>query len=382
MTRICLTGVQIFDGEALHTGCAVLIESGVPRIISDPKIEPGTKCYTLRGGVVMPGFVDLQVNGGGGVMLGDAPNVHTLRQIADAHRKLGTHGMLPTLISDTPEKTRQTIEAVRAAVNTPVSGILGLHLEGPHLDPAKAGAHAPSLLRQMTDEDLAMLIAAASALPNLKLTLAPEAATAAQIRHLTAAGALVSLGHSNTDYDTAMAAFQAGARCVTHLFNAMSPLRSRAPGLVGATLQAQAAAGIIADGVHVHPATIRAALDAKRGAGEVFLVTDAMACAGSDITNFALNGRRVTRRGGTLTLVDGTLAGADLTMARAVQVMVQEVGEPLEKALQRATSIPAGLLRNPGGAGRWPGDIAGLIHLSDVFAARPLTEVLEELTPT
>lgn len=359
-----IVGAAVFDGTTMQEGAVVLITDAEPVITSVGDLPADVPRISLEGGVILPGFVDLQVNGGGGVMLNDAPDPATVAQMANAHWGLGTRGFLPTLITDTPARTTDAITAVAAAIAAGTPGVLGLHLEGPHLDPDRCGAHDPRLIRPMTDADLTQLLAAADTLPNLMVTLAPEAASPAQIAALAAAGVIVSLGHSNADYDTAMRAFDAGASAATHLFNAMSGLESRAPGLVGAALTCPAAsAGLIADGIHVHPATIRAALAAKQGPGTVFLVSDAMACAGSDIDSFTLNGRRITRRGGRLTLADGTLAGADLTMARAVEVLVNDVGMPLDDTLRRTTSAPASLLRNGMGVGHWPDTPSGLIHV-------------------
>jgi N-acetylglucosamine-6-phosphate deacetylase len=275
--------------------------------------------------------------------------------MAKAHRRLGTTAFLPTLITDTPEVTRAAIAATQDAVAAQVDGIAGLHLEGPHLSLARKGAHAGGLIRPMTEQDLALYLDAAASLPCLKLTIAPENVTEDQVAQLARAGVILSLGHTDADYDTCLRYFKAGVRATTHLFNAMSQLNSRAPGLVGATLgTGNVSAGVIADGVHVHPQSLRAAWDAKKGPCGLFLVTDAMAVAGSDITEFDLGGRRITRKNGVLTLADGTLAGADLDLTRAVQVMVENVGIPLVEALRAATSIPAALIGLRYGQGALP----------------------------
>lgn len=374
MTAQAYIGAQVFDGTTLFDDHAVLIGTPRPAIVPNSELPAECTLHDLNGGTLMPGFVDLQVNGGGGVMLGDDPSIETLRLMAAAHRRLGTHAFLPTLITDTPAKTAQAIAAVKAALDAKVPGIIGLHLEGPHLDPQRKGAHDAHLIRPMTEADLSLLLDAAEKLPNLMVTLAPESATRAQIKILSDAGVIVSMGHSDTDYETAMASFHAGASCATHLFNAMSPLSSRAPGLVGAALDSpDTMAGLIADGVHVHPATIRAALAAKRGPGEIFLVTDSMATAGSEITSFMLGGRDIMRADGRLTLADGTLAGADLSMGRALEVMIKDVGDAPARAFARATSIPARLLRQPFGAGSWPKSVEGLIYLNLDFEVQSLS---------
>jgi N-acetylglucosamine-6-phosphate deacetylase len=255
---------------------------------------------------------------------------------------------LPTLITDTAEKTRDAIAAAIDARRAEIPGIAGLHLEGPHLSIERKGAHDPDLIRPMEPDDLDALLAAAAALPVLKVTVAPENVTEAQVRALAAAGALVSLGHTDASYETCRRYFAAGARCVTHLFNAMSQLGNREPGLVGATLaDGTVSSGLIADAVHVHPETMRTAWAAKTGPGRIFLVSDAMAVAGTDCTEFTLGGRRIRRKDGILTLQDGTLAGADLDLTTAVRTLVEHVGVPVDAALQAATSIPAALAGIP-----------------------------------
>jgi N-acetylglucosamine-6-phosphate deacetylase len=339
--------------------------------ILPPDEAPEGERVRLGGGTLAPGFIDLQVNGGGGVLLNDRPDVEGIAAICAAHARLGTTGLLPTLITDTPEVTRAAVEAgVGAAKSVP--GFLGLHLEGPHLDPRRKGAHDPRLIRPMTQADLDLLRGAAARLPALLVTLAPESATPAQIAALAAAGTIVSLGHSDTGCAAARAAFRAGARMVTHLFNAMSQLGNREPGLVGAALDAEeVSAGLIADGIHVAPATMRAALAAKRGVDALFLVTDAMAVAGTDLTEFALNGRRILRRGGRLTLEDGTLAGADIDFAGAIRVLVHAVGLTVPQALRMATAAPAAAIGMGDRLGRLaPGLPADLVHLDADLALR------------
>ena len=349
MTRKrALTGARIFDGTRLLNDHALMIqESGETQIVTRTAIPESCDVRTLDGGIITAGFVDLQVNGGGGVMFNTAPSLETVATIARAHRHLGTSAFLPTLITDTRQHGIAAIKAVTQAIEQRIPGVVGLHLEGPHLSVRRKGAHDGNLIRPMEDDDVSLLLDTLQDIPNLFVTAAPENISFAQIETLSKAGVLVSIGHSDCDYDTAMRAFDAGARMATHLFNAMSQASARSPGLVGAALDhPDIAPGLIADGIHVHAAMIRAALAANRGKHDIFLVTDAMAPAGSDITSFTLNDREILRRGGRLTLADGTLAGADLTMPQAVRFMVDQVGEPLDKALARATTIPAGLLQD------------------------------------
>lgn len=361
-----LTGAEIFDGTARHVGHALVWDGPVVRaIVPEAEVPEDAEITHLGGGLLCPGFVDLQVNGGGGLMFNDDQSVATLQQIARAHARLGATSILPTLITDTPDRTTRAISAVADAIAQGVDGIIGLHLEGPHLSVARKGAHDATLIRAMDDADMARLLDAAAGLPILKITVAPETVTQAQIARLAGAGVLVSLGHSDADYATCVEAAGAGARCVTHLFNAMSQLGNRAPGLVGAALGLGGlSAGLIADGVHVHRASVRLAMAAKAGPGRIFLVSDAMAVAGSDADHFSLNGRRVLRRDGRLTLEDGTLAGADLDLLTAVQNIIAWGAASEEVALAMATSIPAELCRGKSTCGHLrEGSKADILHL-------------------
>jgi len=335
-----------FDGTRLRSGHAIVFREGVlAGLVPEAETSDEGQVIDLDGDILSPGYVDLQVNGGDGVMFNDDPSVDTIRRIANAHRRLGVAHLLPTLITDTAEKTQAAIDAAIRAVRQGVPGVAGLHLEGPHLSIARKGAHDANLIRPMTEADLAVLIAAAKELPCLKVTIAPESVSEQQVGALSEAGILVSLGHSDADYDTCQRYVAAGARCVTHLFNAMSQLGSREPGLVGAALtNGELSAGLIADGIHVHPEVMRAAWAAKTRPGQIFLVSDAMAVAGTDRGEFKLEGRCITRTDGRLTLDDGTLAGADLDLTTAINVLVNQVGVPLELALIATTTCPADLI--------------------------------------
>ena len=283
------------------------------------------------------------MNGGGGVLLNDMPTVEGVRRICEAHRRFGSTALLPTVITDRPEVTYAAIDAVGRAMRQGVPGCIGIHVEGPFIAKLRKGAHDPDLIRPMAEADLERLVA--TTVRPLLLTVAPESVSNDQIRLLVAAGIIVSLGHSDTDFATATSAFRAGARCGTHLFNAMSPLGHREPGLVGAILDApEVWSGIIADGHHVHAAIIAAALRAKRGVGKVLAISDAMSTVGIAEDVFQLNGRRITRQGGRLTLDDGTLAGSDLTMMGAVRYLRDAVGVQMTEALRMASLYPAQFL--------------------------------------
>ena len=349
-----LTGARIFDGDLWHERSALLIEDGkVAAIVGAREVPADARAVPMDGLSLVPGFIDLQVNGGGGVLLNERPDLEGIRTICAAHARFGTTGLLPTLITDNVEVTTETIAAGLAAQAANVPGFLGLHLEGPHLSVARKGAHDPNLIRPMDEADLARTIAARHGLDALLMTLAPENVTNEQIAALHAAGVTVSLGHSDCGYRTAAAAVEAGASMMTHLFNAMSPLGNREPGMVGAALDlGHLNAGLIADGFHVDPASIRVALRAKRGPGRIFLVTDAMSTIGTDMTSFFLNGREIFREGGRLTLADGTLAGADIDMASCIRFMRDEVGIDLEEALRMASLYPAEAIGMTGRKGR------------------------------
>jgi N-acetylglucosamine-6-phosphate deacetylase len=368
--RFAIAGARIFDGQAWHEDSALIVRDGsVERIAPRGGLPAGISLIELDGGILAAGFIDLQVNGGGGVMLNDGPSLEVIRTICAAHVPFGTTALLPTLITDTPEITEAAIAAGAQAALQKVPGFLGLHLEGPHLSKARKGAHDPALIRPMTDEDETRLIAAREKMPVLLTTVAPESVDERRVAGLAGAGVIVSLGHSDTSYGTAQAMAAAGATMVTHLFNAMSQIGNREPGLAGATIDTGTlSAGLIADGIHVDPATIGIALRAKQGPARIFLVTDAMATIGTDMKSFTLNGRLIRRENGRLTLEDGTLAGADLDMISAVRFMHETIGLALDEALRMASLYPAqgvGQAVRLGHLGE--GAAASIVHLSDAL---------------
>ncbi len=338
---IALAAARLFDGHAL-LGPRIVTLDGARIVAVDGAAPSGAEVTNLPHDVVLaPGFVDLQVNGGGGVLFNDAPSADGLRRIAAAHARVGTTALLPTLISAPALLRRAATQAVRDALAQRVPGICGLHVEGPFIAPARRGIHDATNLTRPGEADIAELCVPFPA--PLLLTVAPEIVTPTQIAALSAAGARVFLGHSDATLEQATAALRAGAVGFTHLFNAMSQLGARAPGMVGAALDdAQAASGIIVDGLHVHPAAIRLAFAAIGGA-RLFLISDAMPTVADDAgrDGFMLNGQRITLADGRLTDAAGTLAGAHLSMAEAVRNAVRLVGLPLAAALRMATATPA-----------------------------------------
>jgi len=365
-------GARIFDGERWHDDAALLAgPDGVEGIISSDAVGD-RPTERLAGGMLVPGFVDLQVNGGGGALVDENTTVETLRTICATYYRFGTTALLPTLITNTREVTQRVIDAGVAAAAARIPGFLGLHLEGPHLSIARKGAHDPKLIRPMAEADVEMLVAARKRLPNLLTTVAVETVTPEQIGRLAGGGLIVSIGHSDGTLAQVEAAAGAGASMVTHLFNAQSQIGNREPGLVGATLaDGRLNAGLIADGIHVHRASIGIALRAKQGPGRIFLVTDAMSMTGTDLKSITLNGRTIIRSEGALRLADGTLAGADLTMIDAVKFMHKRIGLSLEEALRMASTYPANAL----GVGQHMGHLragaaADFLHLSDDLSVR------------
>ncbi|KOF14435.1 N-acetylglucosamine-6-phosphate deacetylase [Ensifer adhaerens] len=366
-----IIGARLFDGIEWHDGAALLVETGrVKAIVAAGDVPADATFVDAHGLLLVPGFIDLQVNGGGGALLNAQPTLESIRQICSAHAKFGTTALLPTLITDTREVRSATIAAGLQAKAAGVPGFLGLHLEGPHLSVARKGAHDPALIRPMDDADLKEMLDCARALGILMVTVAPENATKEQVRALADAGAVVSLGHTDVGYETAVSYAKAGARTVTHLFNAMSGLGHREPGVVGAALATGTLhAGLIADGYHVDPASMGVALRAKNGPGQIFLVTDAMSPIGTDMTSFELNGREILRHGGRLTLADGTLAGADIDMLSSVRFVHEKLRLPVEEALRMASAYPADAMGISSHKGRLlPGADADFVLLTPELA--------------
>ncbi|MEO7221752.1 MAG: N-acetylglucosamine-6-phosphate deacetylase [Devosia sp.] len=372
MSRIAYTGARIFDGGAWWERHALVVADGtIEGIIAADSPTDATR-VSMAGGILAPGFIDLQVNGGGGALLNLDPTLETIRTICGTFAKFGTTACLPTLITDTRETNAAAVAAGAEAERAGVPAFLGLHLEGPHLSIARKGAHDPALIRPMDEADLVALVEARKVLPNLLITVAAETVTPNQITRLREAGLVVSIGHSDEGYSAVRAAVEAGATMVTHLFNAQSQMGNRDPGVVGAALDLGSVhAGLIADGIHVHEASLGVALRAKRSPGRIFLVTDAMSITGTDWAKFELTGQTVYRKDGALRLADGTLAGADLTMIDAVTYVHRTIGLPLEEALRMASLYPAEALGVAHERGRIaPGLRADLVHLGDDLAVR------------
>jgi len=295
-------------------------------------------------GTLCAGFIDIQVNGGGGVLFNQQPTVAALKQISEAHLQFGSTGLLPTLITDSLAVMQQGADAVAELLPQAGHTVLGIHFEGPHLSVARRGIHPAAQIRPLTDAE--MQLVCRRDLGKVLLTVAPETVPVSQIRELSSEGVLVSLGHSACTAEQALAALDAGASCFTHLFNAMSPLTSREPGMVGAALTSQAYCGLILDHLHVHPLSALLAARCK-GEDKLILVTDAMAHTGSPLQTLAYLDTEILRDGLKLTLPDGTLAGSALDMLTALQHFCHDLALPLPFALKALSRNPAQMLGLP-----------------------------------
>lgn len=356
---------RILMGTAFTEGQAVLVAHGrIEGIVPVADIPAGTPVHDLHGQMLVPGFIDIQVNGGGGVLFNDSPTVEAIAAIGAAHRAYGTTGFLPTLISDHLDIVRRGVAAVDAAIAAGVPGVLGIHIEGPFINPARKGVHDEARIRTLDEEGFA-------AITGLKhgktlVTLAPECTTPAMIERLVDAGVIVAAGHTDGSWAELSAALDHGVTGFTHLYNAMSPLSAREPGAVGAALDdARAWCGLIADGRHVDPVTMRVALRCK-APEKLMLVTDAMPSVGMADKHFILQGQEIEVVDGVCVNVDGRLAGSDLDMARAVRNATEMLSIDLETAIYMASASPAAFLGLDHRTGRIaPGLAADLVLLDE-----------------
>ncbi|WP_420429983.1 N-acetylglucosamine-6-phosphate deacetylase [Kordiimonas sp.] len=338
-----LTDARMFIGPRWTDEIALIIEGDtIKSLMKVSEVPAEMERISLGGNILTPGFIDTQVNGGGGVLFNDAPTVDGIIKIAEAHRAFGTTAMLPTLISDDLSVVDRAMRATGEAIEAGVPGILGIHIEGPFLNVKKKGVHDPQKFRTIDEDAFSLLTSLKRGITHV--TIAPERTTPEMIRRLTDAGVILSAGHTAASYEDTNTALKAGLKGFTHLYNAMTALESRAPGVVGAALESRSAyAGIIVDGFHVHKASLNVALHAK-GADHLMLVTDAMPCVGADDPNFILQGRPITVENGKATAPDGTLAGSALDMASAVKNTHEMLGVSLDAALRMASGTPAAFL--------------------------------------
>lgn len=366
MTLTALTGARIFSGDTWHEEHALVMNNGkIEALVSADALSHNLPVQRLDGGVLLPGFVDTQVNGGGGVLFNDQPTVDGITSIAQAHRKFGTTAMLPTLISDDLDIIAKAIAAVDDAIQAGVPGIVGIHIEGPFLNAGKHGIHDARKFRTLDNDSISLL--SSLKYGRTLVTLAPELAPSGAIASLVEKGVIVAAGHTQATFDEMQLAIKEGLSGVTHLFNAMTQMESRAPGVVGASLDTDLVCGIIVDGHHVHPASLRAAYRAKGSRG-LMLVTDAMPTVGSDICQFTVSGTDVTASEGMLRSREGTLAGSDLDMAGAVRNCVELMRVDLGSASRMASATPAQFVGIDNAYGQISaGYRADVVHLDDQF---------------
>ena len=370
MESFALTNANVLTDDGFRPDLAVLVEDGkVVALLPESGLPAGVTRRDLGGGHLLPGYIDVQVNGGGGVLFNNAPTVEALRSIVAGHRRFGSTGLMPTLISDDVETMRLAVAAVRQAIAEGVPGVLGIHLEGPYIAPERKGTHNADKFRVPDAAEIEM----ATSLDNgvTLVTLAPEQVPADTIRAMVARGAKVAAGHTAASYEQARVGLDAGISGFTHLYNAMTPLQGRDPGVVGAALEdPHSWCGVIVDGVHVHPASLRVALSAKPR-GKILLVTDAMPMVGADAPSFELYGETITAIDGVVRNAAGSLAGSALDMASAVRNTVQMLGLPLEEAARMASTYPAQFLGIDDYRGRIaPGCAADLVLLDDALQVR------------
>ena len=341
LPRFTIAAPQLFDGTSLRGASLVTVSGGLIESVSFGQVASPATVSLPADAILAPGFIDIQVNGGGGVLLNDEPTEEGVRRIVEAHRRTGTTGSLPTLISDCTEVIERLAAAAPASVQIP--GVLGLHLEGPALNKARKGIHLESAIRAPSPRDLAAMQSIGSCGRSV-VTVAPECVPPSLLDSLIEAGFRISAGHSEATAMQIRQSADGGLTGVTHLFNAMSQLSAREPGMVGAALDDERLfAGIICDGIHVDPVSLRIAMRCK-GRNRLMLVTDAMPLIGTDQTDFLLQGRRITLQGDRLSGPDGTLAGAHLTMMQAVHRAVALLGLTLADALTMASRTPAAFL--------------------------------------
>jgi N-acetylglucosamine-6-phosphate deacetylase len=373
---LTLAATRAFNGTEILDGATVEIDSGVIVRVT-PGIRPGVPQLD---GLLAPGLVDVQVNGGGGVLFNEAPNVQSLRTITQAHAHLGVTALMATLISDERDKIAAAIDAVAEGVRERMPGLLGLHLEGPWLSEPRRGVHPQRYLRSLDAADLDML-ARKHPFPVL-VTLSPEQASPDDVHRLTSAGVTVSIGHTAAPHKQVEALIAAGATGFTHLFNAMPPMEGRNPGAVGVALaERKTWAGLILDGIHVHPVSAKAAFAAK-SADKLALVSDAMATVGATDTSMTLFGERIALACGALRTEAGTLAGAHLDLATAARNALAMLSVTTEEALRMTSLTPAAFLGVDHLHGRIaPGARADLVLFSDALNVRNVWIAGAEVRP-
>ena len=360
-----ITGAKVFDGDELRDGLGILVDNEtIAAVLPANQTPKQAKSVVLSGGILAPGFIDVQVNGGGGIMVIDDPSIPGIQKVVAAHRKFGTTNMMPTIMSDTKERMSHAVKLIsHAAESEPC--VLGVHIEGPFFCASRKGAHKSKFIRKPDDTDLAWL--SSSKRGKTIVTLSPDAVEPAYIRTLTESGIIVCCGHSNATYNKVVSALQAGMSGFTHLHNAMLQTSAREPGVVGAALESKDAwVSVIVDKNHVHKTTLLNSLKTKPST-KFILVTDAMATVGTDKKSFKLYGEEIHLRQNKLVNDEGLLAGSAISMMDAVKNTTQWLGLPLQESLRMASLYPAQFLGEPKLGKIKPSFQANLVHFDSHY---------------
>lgn len=367
---IWITPDALFDGQRLRAGMALAVDGGRTGEMTLCTALPTGATVVKLSGTLCAGYLDLQVNGGGDALFNNDQSAATIARIAAAHRRFGTVGILPTVITDSPEVLDRAVAAALAAQGT--KGILGLHIEGPHISVARRGTHKAEYVRPFEARTMAHIERLRAAGMFVKITLAPESTSPDQVAQIVARSAVVSIGHSDATANDVRQLLDAGASCFTHLFNAMSPMLNRTAGVTGACINSTAYAGIICDGHHVADEMVGLAIRARPVSGRMFLVSDAMSTVGGS-DRFSLYGQELHLEEGRLVNAEGSLAGAHVTMAEGVKRLIKNVGVTAEIALDMAISAPARLIGRPDLASPCHRDLSDLLCLNADWQARPIS---------
>jgi N-acetylglucosamine-6-phosphate deacetylase len=340
-----ISAKYIFDGTNLHTNKVVLMANNlILNLVESNNLPQDIQVEHFANCVISPGLIDLQLNGCGGVLFNDDISLATLETMHQTNLKYATMGFLPTLITSKFSDVIQALNVVKQWFDKYGNsrGVLGLHLEGPFLSTTKRGIHPLEYIIEPTAELLDKIVHYAQFYP-LKITLAPEVFSAEQISYLVRKGVIVAVGHSNASYEQAELAFKHGAQTATHMFNAMSGLTGRNPGVIGAVLANAPYLGLIVDLLHVDKANVN--LLAKLRSNSVYLVTDAVTPTGTELSEFKFAGKQLYVKDGRCVDDSGTLGGAYLTLNTAVANCVKHCHISLEQALAMASRIPAQVLK-------------------------------------
>ena len=339
-----IKNAKIFDGEKFIEENAVITEGKlIKKVLKASELTQdeinGNEVIDINGMVLSPGFIDLQINGCGGVLFNDDISMEALKIMNETNKKFGCTSFLPTLITSPDEKIEKALELIKANKDKEEIGVLGLHIEGPYISVEKKGIHRPEYIRVLSDEMIKKIADAGPEVTKI-ITIAPEKAEVRHLKTLKNAGINIAVGHSNATYEECMEKKEY-FNCATHLYNAMSPLESRKPGVIGFLFNNDTTnCGIIVDGFHMEFPAVEIAKKILKE--RLYLVTDAVSPAGTtDMKEFMFEGNRVLYENGKCISPSGTLGGSALVMSEGVKNLVEHVNVSQEEALRMATSYPA-----------------------------------------